>query len=208
MQMIRKDWFPPFFLTFQGRYGFLVRMNEKNAVTRAATAFSCHGLMFVGVACAAGKCPVAVSTGGILGRNGSLGGFGVETVFVGLQIFGVASVGVGVPGQGNVLLGGQYVLDLGDVQRVGAAAVHDGYRGCYTGGLAGTHALGDQIHIVDGHPVSGYVTARSQEIFHLLGQNGAVGNLDGGIVVERVHRAVPGNAIVVLLGEGPSRWRR
>ncbi len=186
-----------------GKVWLYVRMNVKDAVTKAVTAFSFRGSFFVGVACTVGECPVAVSTGGILGLDGFLGGFGVETVFVGLHIVGVAAVSVGIPGQRNVLLAGQYVLYFGDIQRMGAAAVHDGYRGSHTGGLAGTYALGDQIHIVYGHPVSGDVTARSQKILHLLGQNGTVGDLDGGIVVERVHSAVPGNAIVVLLGEGP-----
>ena len=144
---------------------------------------------------------MTVSTGSVVGSAGGLCHLGVETVLVLHQALHVAGIGVLVAGQGNVLLTGEDILNLLDVHGVGAAVIlaDDGSGNACS--LTGADALGDQVDVVDGDGVRRDVAAGSQNVLDLLGKNGAVGDLDGCIVVESVNGAVPCDAVIILLGE-------
>ena len=102
---------------------------------------------------AAGDGPVPVGACCILGFDGLLGCFGVETLFPLLVVLLIACIGVSVPGERYVLLACEYILYLLDVDIAGRGAVSKSDSCCNACCLAGTYALRDQVDVVDRYPV-------------------------------------------------------
>lgn len=117
----------------------------------------------------------------VLGIFTSLSGqLGVEAVLFLLHQLLIALIDrkkLFVSRQWNILFH-QDILNSPDIHTTQAGALRKRHRRGYAGGLASTNALGDQIQPVDGHIIRRNMSAGAQQAFHLLRNNGPVGDLD------------------------------